>query len=254
MTGGLRRGVRRAIFGLTIVAASMPAPPASATFPCTSGGGTVFVVINDNATGRLFVDATGEVVLSMDGVLHPCGVSEDAAVSFNVNAGNGRETFMIDQGGPGGRFTDDAAWSIGMDPGRDVVGVLGRPGRDHIRVGEDPAEIPHIDLDGDGEALHTLADTELVWLVSRGGRDRLSGQGAPGGALDPIRLPVVMQSARGQDVLIGGSVGDRLAGGPGADRLLGKLGADRLIGGSGTDVCHGGPGADNVATCEQGGP
>jgi Ca2+-binding RTX toxin-like protein len=253
MNRGLRRSIRSAILGLSI-AAVLQAQPASATFACSQGSGQVFVVINDNATGRLFVDAAGEVVLAMEGVLHPCGVDEDAAVSFNVNAGNGRETFLIDQGGPGGPFTDDRAWSIGMDPGRDVVGVLGRPGRDRVRVGQDTPTTRWIDLDGDGVAHHSLGDTELVRLVSRGGRDRLSGQGTPDGVLAPIRLPVVMKGGRGQDLLVGGSVDDRVAGGPGADRLLGKRGPDRLTGGNGTDSCRGGVGADTVASCEQGSP
>jgi Ca2+-binding RTX toxin-like protein len=253
MTRKRRRGIRSAILGLTIAAVWMPPQPASATFACQQSGGHVFVDLNLNATGRLFVNSAGDIDLVMDGVLHPCGVSEDAALSFDVDAFGGQETFLIDQGGPGGRFSDERAWSIEMGADDDVVGVLGRAGRDRIGAGQDLAN-EWIDLNGDGVARHALGDTELVRLSSRGGRDRLSGQGTAGGVLDPIRLPLVLKGGGGQDVLIGGSVGDRAAGGSGNDRLLGKLGPDRLVGGTGTDVCRGGLGADSVASCEKGGP
>jgi Ca2+-binding RTX toxin-like protein len=216
------------------------------------GGGTIFVVINQNATGRLFVAADGQVVLEMNGVIHPCGTNEDAFTAVNVNADR-QETFLIDQGGPGGPFTDDRPWSIAMSSGEDVVGVLGTPGPDRVRVGQ-VSNSHWIDLDGDGVEHHALADTEFVGILSRRGHDRLAGQGTPNGVLDPSLLPLLLNGGRGQDIAVGGSVGDSVAGGRGDDRLRGKLEPDLLIGGKGTDVCKGGLGADTVASCEKGGP
>jgi hypothetical protein len=61
-----------------------------------------------------------------------------------------------------------------------------------------------------------------------------------------ITVPVTMQGAAGNDVLIGGAGPDRLVGGPGDDVLVGNAGADALYGGPGNDTLMGGPGSDTL--------
>jgi len=110
----------------------------------------------------------------------------------------------------------------------------------------------------DGTA--ALSSVERAKLVSEGRGVRFDARG--------FRGTVFMNTAGGDDVLLGGSGTDSLSGGAGGDRVLGNdgddlisgndgpddlrggSGNDRIFGGAGRDRCSGGPGSDLVYECE----
>jgi Ca2+-binding RTX toxin-like protein len=87
----------------------------------------------------------------------------------------------------------------------------------------------------------TVANTTLVVVVGVGGNDTVSLNEA-NGALPPANL----FGGGGNDVLTGGSGGDRLVGQAGNDTLLGRGGFDSLFGSSGNDTMTGGDGDDQA--------
>jgi hypothetical protein len=76
--------------------------------------------------------------------------------------------------------------------------------------------------------------------------DTVLGNGAAGTTGVPFATRMVVSSAAGSDLIIGGSRADDLSGGLDADRILGGKGADSLKGEGGIDALFGNKGNDKL--------
>lgn len=91
---------------------------------------------------------------------------------------------------------------------------------------------------GNPNELICQAPLVLGFLVNAGtGDDMIS-------VARSVAVPVTLNGAAGDDLLIGAGGSDKLIGGPGKDRLGGRAGDDVVYGGPGNDVLWGGPGDD----------
>ncbi len=65
--------------------------------------------------------------------------------------------------------------------------------------------------------------------------------------LAEVAVPATVFGGPGDDLLEGGSAGDRLDGGPGEDTIIGQGGDDEITGAAGDDALQGNGGADQIA-------
>jgi hypothetical protein len=145
--------------------------------------------------------------------------------------------------GPGndtGRL--DAAGTIdGGGGGRDVL--VGGPGEQSFRDGDDPAgpDADSIDGGGGADAVSYAGRHQAVSVDLR--TQGPSGQVGEGDTLVGIESVI---GGSGDDVLRAGSRSAALVGNAGDDRLIGGPGGDALLGGPGRDGLSGGAGNDRL--------
>lgn len=132
------------------------------------------------------------------------------------------------------------AVALGAGAG-DVVRLIGRPGRDVVRLG---AAGVNLNADVDGDATVALDGIERVAFEGwAGGKDFISaGGGAGSGAAASV--PVELRAGPGGGTYGGGDGDDVLLGGAGSDTLIGGAGDDHLAGAGGGDHLEAGAGSD----------
>ncbi len=135
---------------------------------------------------------------------------------------------------------EDGAGQITAELVGTTLFVLGTPLPDVIRVGRAGDSI----VVNDGAVpiaggVPTVANTNLIVVEGLAGDDnlRLDEAGGPLPGAD-------MEGGRGNDTLVGGSLGDTMQGGVGNDLLIGGDEVDELFGGPGNDTLIGGRGND----------
>jgi Ca2+-binding RTX toxin-like protein len=214
---------------------SLPAPS------CPGGSSvsnTDTVAITDVPMGGSFIGITVAQGLLTGGVLRfapgfadePGGSDE---IEFDVDLGAGKDGFFLDYRAP-------AAANHTVLGGKRI----------NLNAGE-----------GDGiDADVTLRGTESVDFHAATGvegepGDVIDARGGAGTPAEAFRLRLFADGRKGDDLLIGGRVGDQLLGEEGDDRVRGmdgdddpsgEEGNDRVKGGKGRDLVEGGPGSDLI--------
>ncbi|HMB96273.1 MAG TPA: PKD domain-containing protein [Tepidisphaeraceae bacterium] len=87
-----------------------------------------------------------------------------------------------------------------------------------------------------GKTLGTFSNISMIMANGNDGNDFIDARCA--------NVPVEFFGGKGNDILIGGKLGDVLVGGDGNDWLFGEGGVDLLVGGMGRDRLDGGAGDD----------
>jgi Ca2+-binding RTX toxin-like protein len=251
---------------LILVALLLPTSAAGAGPPppdgCEQTGTALFVEMVPGGEAFLYLISGGLIVLVRDGQEQDCdGATKDNTNFINVQGADGKETFLVDQGGPGGPFPPEIVWNVDLGIGADLFRFRGTPGVDRINIGtwqQGNNTIDVVDIDGDGQPNMDLHGVEGMERLASGGNDRVSGTpsggsnreagGAP--SMGPTRIPLTLKGGPGKDKLTGGLENDTLVGGSKDDTLKGGKGKDLLKGGGGDDRCSGGPGRDTERGCE----
>jgi hypothetical protein len=221
---------------------------------CTSDSNGVIQVTLPAGQAFLSTVASGEVFLGSQFGGEPCEVTVSELRGGTVVGTEGNDSFVVDNGGPGGSFQGD--FSVDLGSGNDALGVSGTNGADLVRGQELPSleELYRLFVKDKERANEFVVDAEaaenLVVLFT-GGLDIFgvkSGGAEPRGA--PIQVPMRLDGGAGADRLTAGGADDQILGRGGRDRLAGGGGADLLDGGGGKDDCSGGPGKDTEKRCE----
>lgn len=212
------------------------------SLPAPSCGGSVAstdtVSITDVPAGGSFSGVTvaqglltGAVLRFAPGFTDEPGGSDE--IEFDVDLGAGKDGFFLDYRAP----TVANHTVLG---GKQI----------NLNAGE-----------GDGiDADLTLRGAESVEFFAATGvpgepGDVIDARGGAGTPPEPFRLRVFADGRTGDDLLIGGRVGDQLLGEEGNDRVRGmdgdddpsgEEGNDRVKGGKGRDFVEGGPGSDLI--------
>lgn len=234
-------------------------PSVQAGSECTYDEGTdsVTVIVGGASRTRLFVDTGGDIKVNFNGAETDCGDATTAnTTSININGTSNPEAVTVSQNGAG-LFPPSISFLIRAEGGIDPFRLIGSSGADTFRFGifDGPAAA---DLYGNGTARIALIDVESFSARMLGGADSVTGR--PGAGFDgPLTMALEAAGNGGQDIVIGGTVGDRLSGGGSVDNVKGLAGGDALFGGGdddnlsggpGFDDCNGGPGDDRLRGCE----
>lgn len=204
------------VAGAALLAAMVPATPASSTPPTCFGEPATI-------TGSGFVEGTpGPDVIRVTGAseVHAHGGDDLVCGAFLAygGAGNDRIRYVGDMEGElsGGPGDDSLVWRSAA-----WADLAGGRGTDLLRANA-----------GGAQSLVGGSGSDL--LRGGAGDDMLSGMG-------------------GHDRILGGSGGDQIDGRGGNDLVFGGRGRDEMTGGPGTeDHGEGGPGADTCAGFESG--
>jgi hypothetical protein len=228
----VRRGVRLIPLFVFALILTLFDGQAIAQPTCTYDDGEVIIALGSGEDGTLSLDLGG--VLVFEG--KPC---EGGATQFNskvvdVTGSTGAETFTVDEGGEGGRFTLPFSIDLGEGVGDGVV-VFGTPDDDVVAI--DSAGVNF------GDARLDFVGVENLEVDAQVGDDFVV-PGQSGNVIVAVPNPspsasfeITARGGEGNDTLVGGLAHDSLFGNSGADTLDGGPGADLLIGGQDADVC-----------------
>lgn len=126
--------------------------------------------------------------------------------------------------------------TVEFDAARRLLEITGTDADDAVEIRQQGRELT-IMIDGTVTETRPIRGLRSIAFTGLAGDDSI---------VNASRLRLVADGGEGDDILQGGSRGDRLAGGPGSDTLRGERGHDVLDGGDGDDSLYGGPGRDRL--------
>ena len=266
----MRRWTVLPMFALTAALAGVSS--VAAQDHCTGvPPGQVRVNLPGGSESSLDIRSDGQIVLHIGATEDPCDASRDSTtlVRVEVSGQDGNETFVVDNNGPGGVFSQQ--FNVDLGQGENTVGVRGTDGNDRVTATTDTDPVTNeatqfMEMQMYDAQLKQQEASEIniesigdLIVLFFGGLDifgvaGITVQQSPTRAVRssaaPLAVPVIVDGGSGNDRLTGGTANDGLVGGKGNDKLVGGKGKDVLVGGKGEDTCKGGPGKDKEKGCE----
>jgi Ca2+-binding RTX toxin-like protein len=216
-------------------------------------------VRSDPATGNVFVNnqLTGATLATLDGlVVNANGGNDTLNVSqlassldrAELNGGGGNDVFL---GGAGEEVINGGAGDdtvVRPNSGDTIDLGLGEDGVVFDGTADDDVIIVRRQVTTEGPFVVVQLNTQTIEVLFRNS-ETVTVNGLGGDDLivtDPSQFiwSMHLNGGAGDDVLMGGVVGDVLNGGGGRDALVGRGGDDVLRGGAGNDALDGGDGND----------
>lgn len=126
--------------------------------------------------------------------------------------------------------------TVEFDAARRVLEIAGTDADDAVEIREQGRDLI-VTIDGTATETRPIRGVRKIVFSGGAGDDSI---------VNASRIRLIADGGEGDDVLEGGSRGDRLDGGPGSDLIRGERGEDVLRGGPDDDSIYGGTGRDRL--------